>query len=412
MPFKISGRPLLGYRILGIPSRRPLSTIVFIVLAFTFFVWTVLSIYVSSTTNTSFSKGKAFTFIRNTISRGDSQSLFYTEGNQIVLEKLTENRDIEMLIIIPSFYSKKENEYRKTVRATWGSLVQSGKNSEDIKLKLQKFFQSGIVSRQSTSKVNPKLQSILTTDFSSIGLLFFIGTNNLTKDASAALHSEQSSFEDIITLPITESYTSLSRKMGQIHRYLAHYRSYFPNLKWLFKTDTDVFIDIPVLASLATKYNPTKTVLGYRYTHNRVFRTGPWRSQYPGIYYPHYFAGAGYLLSYDISLWIAEQAERGWLRYYNNEDALLGIWIAGLGVRYIDERGIKPMILRHGSKMTEKEVCVENEEELLGKRVVLLHNLGLDVMKSIWESWAGCGVICQEWCRNGVDGVEDQAERK
>ncbi|KAI9136181.1 hypothetical protein BKA69DRAFT_1105698 [Paraphysoderma sedebokerense] len=170
--------------------------------------------------------------------------------------------------------------------------------------------------------------------------------------------------------------------------------AYFPNLKWLFKTDTDVFISLPTLYNLTYQYEPRKIILGHKLVNTPVLRSGKWKSDYSSNWYPVYVAGAGYLMSFDVSRWIGENYENGWLNMLSNEDAALGIWVAGLGITLLHSDDV---ITGTGSNalFTSAEDLCERKKVLLDRgSVFLIHHLTLEGLRSVGEKVKKDGKYC------------------
>eukprot|EP01120_Amphizonella_sp_Union-15-10_P008794 TRINITY_DN3229_c0_g3_i1.p1 TRINITY_DN3229_c0_g3~~TRINITY_DN3229_c0_g3_i1.p1 ORF type:complete len:147 (-),score=20.38 TRINITY_DN3229_c0_g3_i1:65-460(-) len=53
--------------------------------------------------------------------------------------------------------------------------------------------------------------------------------------------------------------------------------------------------------------------------------------------YPMYPTGAGYIISADLVFWLARQWEDGWLKTWANDDAGLGIYLAGINPKKTDD---------------------------------------------------------------------------
>eukprot|EP00835_Amoeboradix_gromovi_P000517 NODE_18_length_40692_cov_0.469183.p10 type:complete len:345 gc:universal NODE_18_length_40692_cov_0.469183:10090-9056(-) len=264
--------------------------------------------------------------------------------------------EFSTLIVIPSVTTQVQYHYRKAIRSTWKKTLPS-----------------------------------------SMKLLFFIGKNNLNSQDSTALQLEASQNNDIVLLDFSEDYHLLSRKMVEIYKYIDSHLELFNGLKWILKTDTDVWINAIRFEQLLNKYQPNKTVIGKIYKNGVVYRKGPWANKdYTSSHYPMYMAGAGYALSFDVVHWLVQQDSEGWLKYMSNEDALLGIWIAGLNVEMVDNDGIKPNIFDHNRKFRRPLPKFCNKESLL------IHNLSRRGVLITSETFNKCNSPCLDDCPTDI----------
>eukprot|EP00834_Sanchytrium_tribonematis_P000683 NODE_13_length_54415_cov_0.522424.p17 type:complete len:344 gc:universal NODE_13_length_54415_cov_0.522424:14320-13289(-) len=260
--------------------------------------------------------------------------------------------EFNTLIVIPSITTQIQYHYRKAIRSTWKKSLPS-----------------------------------------SMKLLFFIGKNDLNSQDKNALELELQQNDDIILLDISENYNMLSHKMVAIYKYIDENKHNFKGLKWIFKTDTDIWLNAQKLQSILLEYEPQKVVIGRVYKNAPVLRSGPWENkEYTASYYPQYMAGAGYALSVDILYWLVKQDQNGWLKYMNNEDALLGIWLAGLNVDMINHDGIHPNIFSHNRKFRRPIPKYCNKES------VLIHNLSRRGVLITFETFSKCQSPCLDDC--------------
>ncbi|KAJ1562529.1 Beta-1,3-N-acetylgalactosaminyltransferase 2 [Cladochytrium tenue] len=256
-----------------------------------------------------------------------------------------------LLIAIPTSASAEESAYRATIRSSWAQTLPLG-----------------------------------------TVLRFFVGIKNQPATAEA-LRAEAAQTADIVFLEdVEESYTGLSSKMMYIHAWIAQNQ---PNVRWVFKTDTDVWVNARDLVSLASTYNPaSKTAVGYRYVDNIRMLKGKWANPgYSSSVYPQYMAGAGYLLSGDITRWVARNFLDGWLKSMPNEDALLGIWLAGTPVTWDHSPRFLPLIdAKHPSRITnlDDESCRDDG--------LLFHHMTPEGIKVLDGLYRECGSPCLKTC--------------
>ena len=264
--------------------------------------------------------------------------------------------EFNTLIVIPSITTQVQYHYRKAIRSTWKKTLPS-----------------------------------------SMKLLFFIGKSGLNNQDQNALKLEASQNDDMVLLDIKEDYDQLSRKMVFIYKYIDDNLHLFKGVKWVFKTDTDVWLNGPKLESLLLDYEPSKVVIGKAYKNAPVLRTGAWaNTEYTSSNYPMYMAGAGYVISYDVVSWLVKQDKQGWLKYMNNEDALMGIWLAGLNVDLINIESIRPNIFAHNRKFRRPlpKYC--------DKDSILIHNLSRRGVLITAETWLQCESPCLDDCPSAI----------
>ena len=259
---------------------------------------------------------------------------------------------LSTLIVIPTLTTQVQYHYRKAIRSTWKKTLPS-----------------------------------------SMKLMFFIGQAGLSRQDRNALYLESSQNEDMVLLDFKEEYNQLSYKMIEIYKYIANNPDQFKGIKWIFKTDTDVWINSIKLETLLSEYEPKRIVIGKAYKNTPVLRDGPWANkEYSSSHYPTYMAGAGYIMSFDIMAWLVHQDDNGWLKYMNNEDALLGIWLAGLNVDLIDNDNFHPNIFAHNRKFRRPIPKYCNNE------AILIHNLSRRGVLITFETFSKCNSPCLDDC--------------
>ncbi|KAL7752136.1 hypothetical protein RI367_002179 [Sorochytrium milnesiophthora] len=274
---------------------------------------------------------------------------------------------VVMLIAIPTSANKEEATYRQVIRSTWGAVLTANSKS-------------------------PATHPL----FKQVRLLFFIGTGGLSSSARTQLEEEQAQNDDLVLLDIDESYRDLSRKMVVIYSWIASQMpKRYPELKWILKTDTDVWINVRNILTFFDQYKPVRTFIGYRYLDNIRLLQGKWANpQYSSRYYPQYMAGAGYIVSADIVEWVQQQSAAGWLKIMPNEDALMGIWFAGMDVAWVHSPRFKPFIdPRFKERITHLPDWACHDDD------VLLHHLSPAGIQEIHHYYTTCGGPCAKSCK-------------
>ncbi|KAI6172393.1 UBC core domain-containing protein [Aphelenchoides besseyi] len=155
---------------------------------------------------------------------------------------------------------------------------------------------------------------------------FIVGTKNVSDNERKRLNAEHSEHNDMIFIEkLVDSFDNLSKKTAYaIEAAVASY-----NFKFLLKTDTDSF-------ALRDIENPF-LYWGFLDGRAKPFRRGKYKE--PGYVvcdrYLPYQLGGGYVLSHTLASFIADHVQL--LRYYRSEDVSVGVWLAGIHVKYVHD---------------------------------------------------------------------------
>eukprot|EP00834_Sanchytrium_tribonematis_P005489 NODE_335_length_9311_cov_0.760313.p5 type:complete len:295 gc:universal NODE_335_length_9311_cov_0.760313:451-1335(+) len=167
-------------------------------------------------------------------------------------------------------------------------------------------------------------------------LIFFMGQSNFTQQEMQQAQTEMKNYQDIVLLDMVDTYRNLTVKMTKVYEYVAdHFTA-----NWLFKTDTDVWINVDRLMELHGNYQP-RTVISKLAENYEVLKSGIFSNLiYANSRYPTFPSGCGYGVSFDIVQYLAQQSKLKWLKIMPNEDATLGIWLSGLDTKLINTNDI------------------------------------------------------------------------
>lgn len=208
---------------------------------------------------------------------------------------------------------------------------------------------------------------------------FVIGTNNLESKVSRELDLEQSAHNDLLLLPIEDSYKKLTNKVLETFIYV----NASVKFNYLLKCDDDTFVDLATLVKELENqpYNP-QLYWGFFDGRAPVFTTGKWAEpQYKlcDKYLP-YALGGGYIVAHGLVEYIANNAHL--LLQYNSEDASVGAWLAPVKVD------------------RKHDVRFDTEWKSRGcqNKFVVTHKQSPGEMKLKWKRLQRSGLIC--------DGVE------
>jgi hypothetical protein len=144
-------------------------------------------------------------------------------------------------------------------------------------------------------------------------------------DDHQLLLREQLTYQDLVEIPMVESYARLPEKVVQAYHWTMNN---FPNINWIVKVDDDSFVRPPSLDRYLDKYNPTVPMLiGKIIPRSRAARKGKWAEhEWKPEFYPYWAIGsAGYIVSKAVAQYVVENS--GSLHRYQGEDVSLGIWL-------------------------------------------------------------------------------------
>ena len=184
------------------------------------------------------------------------------------------NQYTDMIIIIHSLHNYKDR--RNAIRKTWGSIAMTSYNQRGFK---------------------------------NISLAFSFGKHK-NETWNKKLFSESVEYKDIIQGDFGEDYSNLTYKsLFEIKWVIDQCQ----NVKYLLKTDDDMFMNIPHLINILSSHNMRRTIMGpYLPPGSKVYRKGKWsilKKVYPLNTWPEYEAGSSYVISSDLLRELHETAE-------------------------------------------------------------------------------------------------------
>ncbi|KAI9168441.1 hypothetical protein H9P43_007813 [Blastocladiella emersonii ATCC 22665] len=199
-----------------------------------------------------------------------------------------------------------------------------------------------------------------------------------------------------VEVDAADGYLELSEKMGAAYAAIAAHAP--AGVQWIVKADGDTLVFPRALRRTLAGIAPRRALVGHKYASNRVMRTGAWANTvYPGDTYPTYMAGAGFAASRDVVEWVGKQYAGGWLRAMPNEDAMLGVWVAGAHVDQVARNDqFLPLLSKHGRKhaTVPDTVCGDGKKQQRARELVLLHSLTPEAIEQGWARYAECGSPC------------------
>lgn len=147
---------------------------------------------------------------------------------------------------------------------------------------------------------------------SEVKSLFSIGLVNVKPEEKDTLESENKKYNDLILLPkLFDTYVTITKKVLQSFVHI--YENY--DFDFLLKVDDDSFVvlDLIIKELFRWQNKGTRAELywGYFDGRARVKRNGPWKETdwFLCDHYLPYALGGGYVLSYNLVKFIAENAD-------------------------------------------------------------------------------------------------------
>lgn len=137
---------------------------------------------------------------------------------------------------------------------------------------------------------------------SDISILFMLGAT-LDSRIEVILKKEQKTYNDVIRGKFLDSYSNLTLKTISTLEWVD---SYCSKVKFLLKTDDDMFINVPRLQSFAMKHAKDRNVIFGRLAkkwkpiRNKKSKYYVSRTQFKNAVFPDFTTGPAYLLSTDI----------------------------------------------------------------------------------------------------------------
>jgi hypothetical protein len=137
-----------------------------------------------------------------------------------------------------------------------------------------------------------------------------------------------------------DGYHNLTRKLGMLMEWSTFDCPFTFDV--MLRMDIDVFPN-PLRIQEYARTLPPMTISGFVWSQTPVIREADHRWQdleYPVESYFPYSGGGSCLITNDLVSYIGREHRQGLLRYYANEDATMGIWIAGRRVKLIHNKNV------------------------------------------------------------------------
>ncbi|XP_042890316.1 UDP-GalNAc:beta-1,3-N-acetylgalactosaminyltransferase 2-like isoform X2 [Penaeus japonicus] len=134
---------------------------------------------------------------------------------------------------------------------------------------------------------------------------------------------EQRKNQDLLLLPFQDIYSNLPQKTKNFLMWVTQHK----NTTFVMKVDDDTFVNVRELKNLlAGEKGEDLMWWSYFHFHRSVPIYGKWAdTRYPGLTYPTFPSGAGYLMTGSLAEAIATIGPS--LPLYGGEDVSVGIWV-------------------------------------------------------------------------------------
>ncbi|KAG8436536.1 hypothetical protein GDO86_007589 [Hymenochirus boettgeri] len=165
--------------------------------------------------------------------------------------------------------------------------------------------------------------------------LFLLGREaKLTTNNKQAIVNESIQHHDIIQQDFLDTYNNLTIKTLMGMHWIA---TFCPNVSYVMKTDSDMFVNTEYLikkllkpVAPKTKYFTGYLMKGYAPNRNKDSKWYMSQELYPGDMYPPFCSGTGYVFSGDLAEKIFKMSLS--TQRLHLEDVFIGICLANLGV--------------------------------------------------------------------------------
>lgn len=193
--------------------------------------------------------------------RNDSARAIYEAGHTVAIPEKCPNNGKNMDLIIIIMSAPTHLEARTAIRQTWGHFGQR----------------------------------------SDMSILFMLGTT-LDRKVETILHKEQNMYNDIVRGRFLDSYSNLTLKTISTLEWVDTYCS---QVKYILKSDDDMFINVPRLLAFVNKHARDRNVIFGRLARkwkpirNRKSKYYVSQAQFQQAVFPDFTTGPAYLLSND-----------------------------------------------------------------------------------------------------------------
>mmetsp|Transcript_101935 Transcript_101935/g.186729 ORF Transcript_101935/g.186729 Transcript_101935/m.186729 type:complete len:391 (-) Transcript_101935:82-1254(-) len=173
------------------------------------------------------------------------------------------------------------------------------------------------------------MQYKVIVDMNCVEVKFFCGADDLVYGDESVLNDENEKYQDMVLLPVKDSYEGLTNKTLTIMQWAAGNS----RAEWFMKLDDDSWPHLEALARHLQGLGDARYAYSGAFLWNHpVLHDGKWaeKESYQAKVYPPYAVGSGYMLSRKLvkrfvrDVYFNETNRHNLLR---NEDSEIGVWI-------------------------------------------------------------------------------------
>lgn len=215
-----------------------------------------------------------------------------------------------------------------------------------------------------------------------VKILFVTGATN-NSSIQKKIDMENRSNGDFIQGSFLDAYRNMTYKHVMVLKYAVYH---CPHVKYILKTDDDVFVHMPAMKNFLTNdlssYGASKVLFCTIRKNTKALRSyrSKWRvsfSEYPEKYYPTYCPGWTLLYSPDIVFHLYKEAQR--TDYFWIDDIhITGILTKKLNIVHTD---IEPLVI---SRQNLKYV-LENSHNITEPFLYGRSDLDEDAIRALWR---------------------------
>ncbi|CAG0880410.1 unnamed protein product [Darwinula stevensoni] len=209
--------------------------------------------------------------------------------------------------------------------------------------------------------------------------LFVVGSEGLDSRTMGLISEEMKKHEDLLLLPIHDSYQNLTSKVLQaITSVLGLLQT-----DYILKCDDDSFVQVvSLMEHLRQAETPrTKFYWGFFSGNAKVYRTGRWKEEqwnHCNSYLP-YARGGGYVISHDLGEFLARNKED--LAQFSSEDVSVGAWLAFV-------KGLQ--------RVHDRRFDTEYKSRGCWNLYLVTHKQTTESMVTLWQNLQTQGKLCTQ----------------
>lgn len=191
------------------------------------------------------------------------------------------------------------------------------------------------------------------------------------------LQTEQSQYNDILQGDFIDSYRNMTLKslLG-----LKIVMDFCPNVRYLLKTDDDMFINIPLMLRRLEMLQLKRFIMGPLIKKAEVRRYGKWlltNEEFSLPYFPDYMAGSAYVITANVVSLLFETSH--YVPYIFIDD----VYITGILARIINVTLVGP---QHRREFAYVESSPARACEIATQRVITSTGMTPSRLDKLWNN--------------------------